>query len=140
MGDEIPDEIKNLVGQYAGLGMPKLAMQVREYLSGERQSFDYPWSLFKFKTDFQRTVLKECSKIPFGETITYSQLARAIGSPKAARAVGTALGKNLYPIIIPCHRVTRGDGTIGEYSIGGSDNKKWLLDFEKSRKNNKLSR
>ena len=97
-------------------------------------------------TPFQQAVLLECAKIPEGETRTYAQIARAIGKPKAARAVGNALGKNPFPLrqehlfprsrarknplapIIPCHRVVKSDGSVGGYSAaGGSRRKKSLL-------------
>jgi len=83
-------------------------------------------------TNFQRTVWKEISKIPFGETRTYKDLAIAIGKPNSSRAVANACGKNPYPVIIPCHRVIRSDGKLGGYSgVGGIKKKKELLKLEK---------
>ena len=82
-------------------------------------------------TNFQRTVWKEISKIPFGETRTYKELAIAIGKPNSSRAVANACGKNPYPVIIPCHRVIRSDGKLGGYSgVGGVKKKKELLKLE----------
>ena len=82
-------------------------------------------------TDFQRRVWKEISKIPFGETRTYKDLAIAIGKPYSSRAVANACGKNPYPVIIPCHRVIRSDGKLGGYSgVGGVKKKKELLKLE----------
>ena len=82
-------------------------------------------------TKFQRTVWKEISKIPFGETRTYKELAIAIGKPNSSRAVANACGKNPYPVIIPCHRVIRSDGKLGGYSgVGGVKKKKELLKLE----------
>ena len=82
-------------------------------------------------TNFQRTVWKEISKIPFGETRTYKDLAIAIGKPNSSRAVANACGKNPYPVIIPCHRVIRPDGKLGGYSgVGGVKKKKELLKLE----------
>jgi len=78
-------------------------------------------------TPFQRAVLFECLKIPRGQTKSYSQVARAIGKPKAARAVGNALAKNPLAPLIPCHRVVRSDGTSGGYSARGGANKKRAL-------------
>ena len=79
-------------------------------------------------TDFQKMVWTELKKIPFGETRTYKEIAVAIGKPKAARAVANACGKNPYPIIIPCHRVVRSDGTIGGFTgDGGVEKKRQLL-------------
>ena len=82
-------------------------------------------------TNFQITVWKEISKIPFGETRTYKDLAIAIGKPNSSRAVANACGKNPYPVIIPCHRVIRSDGKLGGYSgVGGVKKKKELLKLE----------
>ena len=84
------------------------------------------------RTHFQRTVWKEISKIPMGETRTYKDLAIAIGKPNSSRAVANACGKNPYPVIIPCHRVIRSDGKLGGYSgVGGIKKKKELLKLEK---------
>ena len=80
---------------------------------------------------FQRAVLLECARIPKGQTRTYSQIARAIGKPHAARAVGNALAKNPLAPIIPCHRVVRSDGKLGGYSAkGGMDRKRMMLERE----------
>lgn len=82
-------------------------------------------------TPFQRAVLLECAKIPKGQTRTYSQIARAIGKPHAARAVGNALAKNPLAPLIPCHRVVRADGKVGGYSgKGGTARKRLLLKKE----------
>tara|TARA_B100001093_G_scaffold146517_1_gene139242 strand:- start:548 stop:832 length:285 start_codon:yes stop_codon:yes gene_type:complete len=82
-------------------------------------------------TKFQLTVWKEISKIPYGETRTYKDLAIAIGKPNSSRAVANACGKNPYPVVIPCHRVIRSDGKIGGYSgVGGEKKKKELLRLE----------
>ncbi len=86
-------------------------------------------------TDFERKVLLACTKIPAGQTRTYSQLAQQIGKPHAARAVGNALAKNPLAPIIPCHRVIRNDGSLGGYSAkGGTRRKRALLKNEKSGK------
>jgi O-6-methylguanine DNA methyltransferase len=83
-------------------------------------------------TEFSKKVLNVCKMIPVGETLTYSQLARKAGYPKAARAAGSVLAKNPFPFIIPCHRVIRSDGKIGNFSAaGGSKTKKKMLQFEK---------
>ena len=85
-------------------------------------------------TEFQIKVWKEISKIPYGETRTYKDLAIAIGKPKSFRAVANACGKNPYPPIIPCHRVVRTDGKLGGYSgKGGIKTKKKLLDQEQKQ-------
>ena len=85
-------------------------------------------------TDFQLRVLEETLKIPLGEVRTYSWIARRIGLPGAARAVGSALRKNPYPLLIPCHRVIKSSGDAGEYSRGKGVKRK-LLEFEKRLKN-----
>ncbi|MFA6175783.1 MAG: MGMT family protein [Phycisphaerae bacterium] len=83
-------------------------------------------------TEFTQKVLKTCMKIPPGQTITYAQLAKKAGFPKAARAVGSVLAKNKLPLIIPCHRVVRADGKIGNFSApGGTKLKKRMLEHEK---------
>ena len=83
-------------------------------------------------TAFQKKVWNEISKIPKGKTITYKELAKRIGKPKAVRAVGNAVGANPMPITIPCHRVVRSDGSLGGYSgKGGTKTKRALLKREK---------
>ncbi len=82
-------------------------------------------------TDFQKLVWAEIDKIPYGTTITYKEIAKKIGKPKAARAVANACGQNPNPIIRPCHRVICSDGKIGGYSApGGAEMKKKLLEDE----------
>lgn len=87
-------------------------------------------------TEFQIKVWRELSRIPFGETRTYKQVAEAIGHPQSSRAVANACAKNPYPIEIPCHRVIRSDGGLGGYSgLGGVTKKKQLLINEKTKSN-----
>ena len=81
-------------------------------------------------TDFQRRVWSEISKIPYGKTLTYKEIAYAIKRPKASRAVGNAVGSNPVPLIIPCHRVVRSDGSLGGYAYGTSLKRK-LLEMER---------
>jgi O-6-methylguanine DNA methyltransferase len=81
-------------------------------------------------SEFERAVLLKALEIPGGEVRPYSWIAREIGHPEAVRAVGTTLGKNPVPLLIPCHRVVRADGTIGKYSMGGSRVKRALLEVE----------
>ncbi len=101
--------------------------QLREYFAGERRTFSL--TLRPEGTDFQRAVWTELQKIPYGETISYKQLADRIGSPKAVRAVGAANGANPIPIIIPCHRVIGNDGSLTGFG-GGLPLKKRLLELE----------
>ena len=88
-------------------------------------------------SEFQIKVWEELSKIPFGETRTYKEVAEAIGHPKSSRAVANACAKNPFPIEIPCHRVIRSDGGLGGYSgLGGVTKKKQLLINEKTQSSN----
>ena len=80
-------------------------------------------------TAFQKSVWKEMSRIPYGKTLTYAQIAKRIGKPKAVRAVGTACGKNPLLVLIPCHRVVGSNGGLGGYSAG-IPKKVWLLAHE----------
>jgi O-6-methylguanine DNA methyltransferase len=82
-------------------------------------------------TPFERAVLKAALDIPLGETRTYAWIAQRIGRPGAVRAVGQALRKNPYPLIIPCHRVVRSDGTLGKYAGRDDGRKKELIDQER---------
>jgi len=103
--------------------------QLEEYFKGQRQKFDV--SLVLEGTDFQKAVWRQLQKIPFGETASYGDVARAIDRPKAYRAVGNANNKNPVPLIIPCHRVIGSDGKLVGFG-GGIWRKQWLLDHEKS--------
>ena len=87
----------------------------------------YEHALLRVLTPFQRCVLLECARIPCGQTITYAELARRAGKPRAARAVGNALAKNPLAPSIPCHRVIKSDGKLGGYSAKGGQAKKRLL-------------
>ena len=104
--------------------------QLEEYFSGERESFDLPITLEG--TDFQKKVWEATDKIPHGEVLTYAQIAEKIGHPKAVRAVGTALGFNPVPVVIPCHRVLPSSGGVGNYAWG-SNIKESLLRHENYR-------
>lgn len=106
----------------------KVIAQISEYLAGERRYFSIPLRLKG--TAFQLKVWNELSRIPYGETITYKELAERIGSPGACRAVANACGANPFPIIIPCHRVIASGGKYGGYT-GGLDIKLSLLEIEK---------
>jgi len=103
------------------------AQQLREYFAGKRTGFDLP--LAPEGTAFQRSVWRQLQEIPYGRTISYGELARRVGNPKASRAVGSANGANPLPIVIPCHRVIAGDGTLGGFG-GGLPTKQTLLALE----------
>ena len=102
------------------------ATQLDEYFARERTEFDIPMDLDG--TEFQKEVWAELARIPYGETISYGELARRVGRPKGPRAVGQANGKNPIPIIVPCHRVLASNG-IGGYG-GGLPMKRTLLAVE----------
>ncbi len=111
--------------------LEKVEQQLTEYFSGKRKNFNLP--LWVEGTDFQQKVWDELQKIPYGETISYGELARRCGNPKACRAVGMANNKNRIAIIIPCHRVIGINGKLVGYA-GGLDIKSKLLDLEYSKK------
>ncbi len=91
--------------------------EVTEFLAGRRTFFSVPVDL-EGVGDFQARVLASANAIPFGDVRSYAQLAASIGAPRAARAVGNALAANPVPLIVPCHRIVRGDGTWGNYALG----------------------
>ena len=103
--------------------------QLEEYFAGKRKHFEV--GLAPAATPFQSKVLEALVKIPYGETCSYIDIARALGNPKASRAVGTANGNNPIPIIIPCHRVVGANGSLTGFG-GGLPNKRFLLDLETS--------
>jgi O-6-methylguanine DNA methyltransferase len=105
-----------------------LARAIERRLDGDRRvriSLDY-----RGTTEFEQAVWLKALEIPRGEVRPYGWIAAEIGRPKAVRAVGTALGHNPFPLIVPCHRVVRSDGTIGQYSLGGPGNKRTILAAE----------
>ena len=103
--------------------------QLEQYFAGSPKRFDIPISLSG--TDFQLKVWKELSKIPCGKQTSYQQIASRIGKPRAARAVGGAVGANPLPLVIGCHRVLGSSGKLTGYSGGkGLKTKIWLLDHE----------
>jgi methylated-DNA-[protein]-cysteine S-methyltransferase len=106
--------------------LKETASQLDEYFAGERIDFDVRMELDG--TDFQREVWTELTRIPYGETISYGELARRVGRPSAPRAVGQANGRNPIPVIVPCHRVLASNG-IGGYG-GGLKVKRQLLAVE----------
>jgi methylated-DNA-[protein]-cysteine S-methyltransferase len=106
---------------------PEARRQLSEYFAGERSAFDVAMHLEG--TAFQRTVWHALTEIPYGETISYGELARRIGRPDLARAVGTANGQNPIAVIVPCHRVIGSNGKLVGYG-GGLDNKRRLLELE----------
>lgn len=104
------------------------AREVDEYFDGQRLSFDVPLDL-RLASGFRRDVLTHLSDISYGTTASYASVAAAAGHPRAARAVGSACRTNPLPLVVPCHRVLRSDGAVGEY-VGGADAKRALLALE----------
>jgi methylated-DNA-[protein]-cysteine S-methyltransferase len=116
--------------EYAPRRLHQAAMQLKEYLSGERWAFTLviDWTVMR---PFQRSVLQATYEIPYGETRTYKQIAEQIRRPRAARAVGRAEATNPMPLVLPCHRVIGVDGKLHGYGMGeGLKTKEWLLKME----------
>jgi methylated-DNA-[protein]-cysteine S-methyltransferase len=107
----------------------KTEIQLSEYFDGKRKEFDLPLDVEG--TDFQKKVWMQLSKIPYGKTYSYKEIAMKLKNEGASRAVGTANGKNPLSIIVPCHRVISSDGSLGGYA-GGLDIKTKLLNLEKN--------
>jgi methylated-DNA-[protein]-cysteine S-methyltransferase len=105
-----------------------VAGQLEEYFGGSRRVFEVPLDL-RLASGFRRAVLAHLPEIPYGHTESYTQVATAAGSPRAVRAVGTACATNPLPVVVPCHRVVRSDGSVGGY-VGGPDAKRTLLTLE----------
>jgi methylated-DNA-[protein]-cysteine S-methyltransferase len=120
---DIPEELEDAI------------YQLEEYFNGSRKQFDLP--LNPKGTDFQKKVWKELSQIPYGKSISYLDLSKKIGDPKAIRAVAAANGKNPLWIIVPCHRVIGSNGDLVGYA-GGLERKKWLLNHESASKQQSL--
>ena len=106
----------------------EIRRELAEYFEGRRTRFEVPVDR-RLIRGIARDVLRVTSRIPFGRTATYTEVADRIGRPRAARAVGNALGSNPIPIVIPCHRVLRSGGALGGYG-GGIERKQLLLDLE----------
>lgn len=135
MGGDAKKAAKTLAAEFPdaeyepGL-MPAFQQQLREYFAGRLRRFNVRLDLSAL-TPFQRRVLARCARIGYGRTKTYGQLAREIGRPAVARAVGGALGRNPVPLVIPCHRVVAGNGSLGGFSAEqGVKLKRRLLDLE----------
>lgn len=115
-------------GEKGSSHLKKVVKQLKEYFSGQRHSFDFPMDLSG--TPWQKRVWKELLRIPYGQTVSYSELAKRLGGKSLARAVASACAQNKLMLAVPCHRVIGIDGDLKGYS-GGFRHKKWLLDFEK---------
>jgi methylated-DNA-[protein]-cysteine S-methyltransferase len=103
--------------------------ELDQYFGGRRDHFELPLDWQLSLPGFYRRVLRATARVPFGEVITYTDAARRAGNPRAVRAAGTALGLNPIPIVVPCHRVIRTGGNVGNYG-GGPEMKRFLLELE----------
>ncbi len=105
------------------------ARELEEYFDGRRRVFDLPLDWQLARGPFRRAVLLHLPDISYGRTVSYAELAATAGNPGAVRAVGTACSTNPLPVVVPCHRVVRSDGAIGQY-LGGTEAKRALLGME----------
>lgn len=123
------EEETNIYGLIEVLPDDLVVNEFRQYLSGNLKTFSFDYKLCG--TNFQRQVWDALKGIHYGETISYLELSKRIGNKKAVRAVASAVAKNPIVIVIPCHRIIKSDGQIGEYSAGGPIVKKKLIELEK---------
>jgi methylated-DNA-[protein]-cysteine S-methyltransferase len=109
----------------------KTIQELKEYFSGNRKNFtlDFPIR----GTPFQQEVLRAMMRIPYGTTVSYAELAKMAGKPRAYRAVGTVCATNEIPLLIPCHRVIKSDGTVGNFAVSPKI-KQQIIDLEKAHK------
>ena len=126
-GPKRPPLAADAWGRRVDDALPEATRQLGEYFAGQRDAFDLP--LAPTGTDFQRQVWGALAEIPYGETRSYGDIARAIGKPSASRAVGAANGRNPLSIIVPCHRVIGQSGSLTGYA-GGLPIKQALLKLE----------
>ncbi len=115
------------LGERDDAALAEVAAQLGEYLAGDRERFDL--SLRPVGSAFELAVWEQLTRIPYGETRTYGSVARAVGEPGGAQAVGLACGRNPLAVVVPCHRVVGADGTLVGFG-GGLDRKRFLLDLE----------
>ena len=129
--DQVLDELASRVSPRVLESPPALddvRRELDEYFAGKRSHFDLPID-WRLHDGFSRRVLRATAKIPFGNVLSYAQVAAKAGSPRAYRAAGNALGSNRMPIVVPCHRVLASGGKIGGYT-GGLERKEYLLHLE----------
>lgn len=129
--DEVLRRLARLISPRVVLAPSRLeaaARQIEQYLAGRRRRFDLALDL-RLATGFRRRVLERLPEIAYGTTASYAAVAAGAGNPGAARAAGSACATNPLPIVLPCHRVVRGDGSLGGYS-GGIEAKRALLALE----------
>lgn len=138
---EMVDQLTAEVGPVSALGdgvavegpgathLRHAAEELAEYFKHRLREFTVPLD-HRLSSGFRREVQAHIATIPYGETASYGEIAEEMGHPGAARAVGTACGTNPLPLLLPCHRVIRADGDIGEYGVAGPGIKQQLLDLE----------
>ena len=124
---DLREEKRDFVFEESAPALGTYILELEEYFSGKRREFAFPLDLRG--TDFQRACWHALLEIPYGETRTYADIARAVGKPTAFRAVGMANNRNPVAIVVPCHRVIASDGTLCGYG-GGLDVKRKLLELE----------
>jgi len=127
--DHVPAATNNWTANTRHPVLQQTAKQLQEYFAGKRKKFSIAVRLAG--TEFQRKIWREIALIPFGETVSYSDLAKRAGAPEAIRAAGTSTGRNPVSIVIPCHRVVGKNGGMGGFA-GGLERKRRLLELEKS--------
>ena len=115
------------IGERSEDGFDEVVVQLGEYFAGERTAFDLP--LRPVGSDFELAVWEQLTRIPYGETRSYGYVAKAVGEPGGAQAVGAANGRNPLAIVVPCHRVIGADGSLVGFG-GGLPRKRFLLDLE----------
>ena len=125
-------EVSNAVGQGDPAWLEEPISQLGEYFEGRRHRFDLALD-WRLTHGFYRRVLDALMTVDFGTTVSYGELARMTGSSRAARAVGTAMSTNPIPLVVPCHRVVRSDGSVGEYG-GRPEVKTWLIEHERAHR------
>ena len=126
--EELADELSPRVVELPSR-LDRARRELGEYFEGERTGFDLDLDWRLVRPGFQARVLRETARLPYGVTSSYGEVAARAGNPRAYRAAGTALGRNPIPIVVPCHRVLRAGGELGEYG-GGPRMKAWLLHLE----------
>ncbi len=120
----------------ASLILQEARWQLEAYFEGKRKHFNLPFDLDC--SAFFKEIYVALMNVPYGTTLTYKELATLAGNPAASRAVGTAMANNPLPIFVPCHRVLKSDGSLGEYSAAdGVKSKSWLIAHEKAFKHQK---
>ncbi len=126
--DELASEVSPRVVRLPAR-LDEVRRELEEYFAGRRRNFDVPVDR-RLSRGYRRIVLEALSReVPYGQTVSYKELAERTGNPKASRAVGSAMATNPIPIVVPCHRVLRSGGALGGYG-GGLDTKVWLLRHE----------